>query len=99
MTKDETIEKLWEQSNHGTQREDIEAAYNAGATAEHMKWKSLCDQMGDALEYVDASSFKPDVERKIEYVLTAWRATKDARPDSTPSSSRNEPTISDPCGQ
>jgi len=76
MTKDETIEKLFEQSNHGAQREDIEAAYSAGATAERMAWKALCDQMGDALEYVDASSFKPDVERKIEYALAAWRAMK-----------------------
>ena len=33
MTKEEMIDKLWEQSNHGTQREDIEAAYNAGAAA------------------------------------------------------------------
>lgn len=33
MTKDEVMDKLWEQSNHGTRREDVEAAYNAGARA------------------------------------------------------------------
>ena len=47
MTKEEMIDNLWGQSNHGTQREDIEAAYNAGAAAEreacttppgHAKW-------------------------------------------------------------
>ncbi len=34
MSKDETIDNLWEQSAHGTRREDIVAAYNAGALAE-----------------------------------------------------------------
>lgn len=43
MTKDETIEKLWGESNHGTQREDIEAAYNAGAAAERMACKAACE--------------------------------------------------------
>lgn len=32
--KDETIDNLWGQSAHGTRREDIAAAYNAGALAE-----------------------------------------------------------------
>lgn len=31
MNKDETIDNLWSQSAHGTRREDIVAAYNAGA--------------------------------------------------------------------
>lgn len=31
MTKDDVIDRLFERSNHGTQREDIEAAYDAGA--------------------------------------------------------------------
>ena len=34
MTKDELIQHLWERSNHGTMREDIEAAYEAGAALE-----------------------------------------------------------------
>ena len=34
MDKEQIIEKLWEDSNHGTWREDIEAAYSAGVTAE-----------------------------------------------------------------
>lgn len=34
MSKDETIDNLWGQSAHGTRREDIAAAYNAGALAE-----------------------------------------------------------------
>jgi hypothetical protein len=33
MTKDETIDRLWESSNHGTRREDIVAAYEAGERA------------------------------------------------------------------
>lgn len=31
---EETIDKLWEQSNHGTRREDVVAAFNAGAESE-----------------------------------------------------------------
>lgn len=34
MSKNETIDNLWGQSAHGTRREDIVAAYNAGALAE-----------------------------------------------------------------
>lgn len=31
MDKEQIIERLWENSNHGTQRRDVEAAYAAGA--------------------------------------------------------------------
>lgn len=34
MDKEQTIEDLWEKSNHGTQRQDVVAAYEAGAKAE-----------------------------------------------------------------
>lgn len=47
MTKDETIEKLWEQSNHGTRREDVEAAYNAGAIAEREECIKACEAAQD----------------------------------------------------
>lgn len=73
MTKDETIEKLFEQSNHGAQREDIEAAYSAGATAERMKWKSLCDQLGKTLESVRYRSIH---DEPVDTALAAWRAMK-----------------------
>lgn len=43
---------------------------------ERAKYKLLCDQLADALEYAEAGSFKLDVERKIEYALSAWRAIK-----------------------
>jgi hypothetical protein len=33
MNKDEKIDKLWESSNHGTERKDVVAAYNAGLEA------------------------------------------------------------------
>lgn len=42
-TKNEVIDKLWESSNHGTRREDVEAAYNAGATAERGAVAQLID--------------------------------------------------------
>lgn len=31
MDKETIIDRLWENSSHGTSREDVEAAYNAGA--------------------------------------------------------------------
>jgi hypothetical protein len=45
MTKDETIDKLCENSNHGTRREDVEAAYNAGAEAEREACAALCETL------------------------------------------------------
>lgn len=44
MTKDEAIDKLWESSNHGTDRVDVEAAYEAGAAAEREACAQVCDQ-------------------------------------------------------
>jgi hypothetical protein len=44
MTKDEVIEKLWENSGHGTRRGDIEAAYASGelnAQVPLAKWDAL----------------------------------------------------------
>lgn len=34
--KDKTIDALWERSNHGTQREDVVRAYEAGQAAERL---------------------------------------------------------------
>ena len=45
MTKEEMIDKLLGQSNHGTQREDVEAAYNAGAAAEREACKQACEEI------------------------------------------------------
>ena len=45
MTREEMIDKLWGQSNHGAQREDIEAAYNAGAAAEREACATICDDL------------------------------------------------------
>lgn len=47
MTKDETIDMLWECSNHGTMREYVEAAYNAGATAERERILSIARSRAD----------------------------------------------------
>lgn len=43
-TREETIDDLWERSNHGTQRCDIVAAFEAGATAERSACAELCEQ-------------------------------------------------------
>lgn len=45
MNKDETIDKLWETSNHGTERNDIKAAYNAGLEA----GANIADEAADGL--------------------------------------------------
>lgn len=44
MDKEQAIEKLWELSGHGTRREDVEAAYQAGALEARVpqaKWDAL----------------------------------------------------------
>ena len=63
MTKEEMIEKLWGQSNHGTQREDIEAAYNAGAAAE----REACAEIADEYEYqLVAGSCARDIRARCD---------------------------------
>ena len=44
MTKDELIFKLWEKSNHGTEKKDIEAAYDAGVAAEREACAAICNR-------------------------------------------------------
>ena len=41
MDKDEVIDELWGRSNHGTRREDVEFAYNAGVAAERERCKNI----------------------------------------------------------
>lgn len=43
MTREQTIERLWEDSGHGTRREDVVAAYEAGEAAERERWNRTCD--------------------------------------------------------
>ena len=43
MDKEQIIDNLWENANHGTRREDIEAAYEAGAAAERNKFENTSD--------------------------------------------------------
>lgn len=53
MTKDEQIDKLWESSNNGTMREDIVAAYEAGAAAERERCAKLCEQQVDGFHSLE----------------------------------------------
>lgn len=39
--KERAIDKLWERANHGTQREDVVAAYEAGQAAERERWDGV----------------------------------------------------------
>lgn len=39
MDREQTIDKLWESSNHGTRREDVVAAFEAGVDAERERWR------------------------------------------------------------
>ena len=48
-SREDVIYKLWEDSNHGTRREDVENAYNAGAKAERDRCIKLCDESASAL--------------------------------------------------
>lgn len=45
--KDKTIDDMWAASGHGTRREDVEAAYNAGVLAEQEQQR---DKTGVAME-------------------------------------------------
>lgn len=41
MTRDQTIDQLWESAGHGTRREDIAAAFSAGVEAERERWEGV----------------------------------------------------------
>ena len=44
MDREKTIDDLWERSNHGTRREDVVAAYEAGAASEREAWALRFEQ-------------------------------------------------------
>lgn len=48
--KDKVIDALWERSNHGTQREDVVRAYEAGAAAERERLAIWYEQTGWRLD-------------------------------------------------
>lgn len=57
-TKDKVIDSLWETSSHGTRREDIEEAYNAGVVAAReemiaLGWTPPALHRGKDREYQD----------------------------------------------
>jgi hypothetical protein len=39
--REQTIDRLWEASNHGTRREDVARAYEAGVAAERERYETL----------------------------------------------------------
>jgi len=41
MNREQTIDRLWERAAHGTRREDVQAAYEAGAADERKRWRKL----------------------------------------------------------
>lgn len=45
-TDDKTIDAIWERSGHGTRREDIEAAFNAGQDAERQRIRQRLIELG-----------------------------------------------------
>lgn len=45
MTKDQIIDQLWERSGHGTQREDVVAAFEAGAAHQQSGTLSTTDKL------------------------------------------------------
>ena len=80
MTKEEMIDRLWGQSNHGTQREDIEAAYNAGAAANPATISELLDRLEAAEKERDALRAKIEAAEKSDAEsLAMYRKARDER--------------------
>ena len=74
MTKEEMIDRLWGQSNHGTQREDIEAAYNAGAAAEREACAAICDDEANRMEESAQRAIENGEHDEVSAIRsTAWK--------------------------
>lgn len=51
MSKDEIIDKLWENSNHGTRREDVVVAYEAGLNSQMQRIEQFGDKLVEAVDW------------------------------------------------
>lgn len=81
MTKDETIDKLWEDSNHGTRREDVEAAYDAGAAEEREQIHRafVARFKGSGEHFFDYLHGDDEAERCVEEY---WAEVMEERPNA-----------------
>lgn len=85
--KDQVIDKLWERSNHGTQREDIVAAYEAGAAsvaADRDKYKAFAEEFARRL--VEAGLIQ-DLSRQVPgdvVVVSGFTYPSHTKPDGGP---------------
>ena len=80
MTKDETIDKLWEQSNHGTRREDVVAALEAGAAAE----REACAKLIDKIGYSHTAGLSQFVSGEFAKAADAIRMRSNAKVSGVP---------------
>ena len=54
LDREEVIDKLWENSNHGTNREDIVAAYEAGKKAAEKQLKTARELLERSVDEIPA---------------------------------------------
>ncbi len=77
MDKEKTIEELWESSNNGTMREDIEAAFSAGAQSKIVPvdvwWDSVRDSIvcSGAISGMEWEDLWPEAQ---EDIVSLYRA-------------------------
>lgn len=62
MSHDDIINKLWEDSNHGTMHEDIEAAFDAGAATEREECAKVCESK---IELLSDAAIVGDIQRAV----------------------------------
>lgn len=68
MDKEQIIERLWGSANYGTRREDIEAAYEAGAKAERDKLEKA-EVRGFLIACADSSMSRNNREQLASEIL------------------------------
>jgi hypothetical protein len=55
--REKTIEKLWQNSGHGTRWADVAAAYDAGVAAERIRWQEPTRMDCASCEHVGSKQF------------------------------------------
>lgn len=72
MSHDDLIDKLWGACSHGTRREDIAAAYEAGVAAERGRWGGVEQYL---IAAADGSMSRNNSESLAVELLAQLRAT------------------------
>lgn len=76
MNREQTIDRLWERAAHGTRREDVHVAYEAGASEERERWVTLLRSWVVEAERESGPEAAGWLERAIEELAPTTKCSR-----------------------